>query len=260
MARHQENVAILDRDTAFRLNGTPAPNLPTTVIDLTDDAPRNFMRHLSTLNSTLPEVIDLTPPPVLKLRQKLRQIHKQQNEEDIIGVLKVCAACQEPVVYFAAVYAPCGHDYCKDCIRQLFFGATRDESLFPPRCCRKAIPMASAQVFFTEEFVAYFSIKAVEWTTLNRTYCAWITCAAFIPPANIKLDTAVCSRCFFHTCIHCKNHAHEGRDCPQDPALQGLEEVARQAGWQRCFRCGRFVELILGCNHMTYVSTSLSCS
>jgi len=117
VARHQENIAIFDRNAAFLLNGTPGPNLPSPVIDLTDDAPHYVMGRLSAINSTLPEVIDSTPPPQLKLGQKLHLMHRQQNEEDIIGVRELCAACQEPVAYFAAVYAPCGHDYCKDCIR-----------------------------------------------------------------------------------------------------------------------------------------------
>ena len=165
---------------------------------------------------------------------------------------KICASCQEPVAYFDAVYGLCGHDYCKHCVKQLFFMATRDESLFPPRCCRKAIPLAAASVFFTEEFITHFKAKAVEWSTPNRTYCAWVTCAAFIPPGNLNHEIGVCPNCGFWTCTFCKNHSHGARDCPQNIALQGLIAVAQAAKWQRCYRCNRFVELLHGCNHMTY--------
>ncbi|KAI4167572.1 MAG: hypothetical protein LQ343_007111 [Gyalolechia ehrenbergii] len=34
-------------------------------------------------------------------------------EDPILGVKKACACCNDSVHYFAAVYAPCGHDYCR---------------------------------------------------------------------------------------------------------------------------------------------------
>ena len=173
------------------------------------------------------------------------------NNDAVIGIRKRCTSCDKPVAYFAAVYAPCGHDYCKDCIKRLFLMAIRDELAFPPRCCRQFIPLAAAEVFFTAEFTQYFKDKAVEITTPNKTYCAWPTCSAFIPSGNINGETAICPDCGLWVCTICKNRTHQGRDCPEDTALNELLDTAKQAGWQRCYRCKRFVELSLGCNHMT---------
>ena len=172
------------------------------------------------------------------------------DEESLFGVQKTCVACSEEVPYVSSVYAPCGHDYCKDCAKKIFVNATRDEALFPPRCCRQQIPLAAVDVFLTPEFVAHFEAKSVEFQTADRTYCAWPTCSAFIPPSSITGETAVCLECGYWVCIHCKGRTHQGQDCPQDPALQRLKEMAREEGWQQCYQCSRIVELTSGCNHM----------
>jgi hypothetical protein len=40
--------------------------------------------------------------------------------------------------------------------------------------------------------------------------------------------------------------------------LQQLLEFANANEWQRCYSCKTIVELDTGCNHMTYVTTSLT--
>lgn len=171
-------------------------------------------------------------------------------EDPILGVKKACACCNDSVHYFAAVYAPCGHDYCSECAKRLFTLSTKDESLFPPRCCRQPIPLAAVEVFLTAEFIQHFREKSVEYTTVNKTYCAWPTCSAFIPPNKINGDIAVCPECSFWVCTMCKGATHQGRDCPKDTALSGVQALAKQEGWQRCYRCKRYVELKHGCNHI----------
>ena len=226
------------------------------------------MQRLAAVNVGRPGLIDLTPRPRLTLGQQLRRKRSVEGntfksvpaDESVIGIKKPCASCNEHIPYFDAVYAPCGHDYCKICVKRLFTMAIRDESLFPPRCCRQPVPLAAADVFLTSEFVRIFQEKFVEFTTPNRTYCAWPTCAVFIPPKNINGDIGVCPSCGFWACTICKGRSHEGQDCPQDTALKSLMETARQAGWQRCYRCRRLVELAHGCNHMTYVSSLIPCT
>ena len=272
-ARSQENQAVRDRrtaeaiDTTEHLQNGERPrtfnNLarPREIIDLTDNVDDDRMRRLATVNNGAPGFIDLTPRPRLTLGQQLRRKRSRegntfkpaQSDEAIIGVKKTCASCNDPVLYFEAVYAPCGHEYCKVCVNQLFSLAARDESVFPPRCCKQSIPLAAADVFFTPEFVKEFGEKPIEYTTPNRTYCAWPACSVFIPQNQINNDVGVCPSCSFWTCTMCKSQSHAGRDCPQDTALNSLVETARQAGWQRCYHCRRFVELTRGCNHMTYV-------
>ena len=159
-----------------------------------------------------------------------------------------CVACQESVVGFDLTSVPCGHDYCKDCIRHLFTAALDDESLFPPRCCNQAIPASSAGPFLSEALRGSFDEKLVEFNTSDKTYCSRASCSAFVPSSNIAHEIAMCPRCRTRTCTICKAKAHEGRDCPRDTGLQDVLNMAAKEGWQRCYRCGRMTELMDGCN------------
>ncbi|KAL8936530.1 MAG: hypothetical protein Q9211_004139 [Gyalolechia sp. 1 TL-2023] len=170
--------------------------------------------------------------------------------DPILGVKKTCASCNDSVDYFAAVSAPCGHDYCSGCAKRLFTLSTKDESLFPPRCCQQPIPLAAVEVFLTAEFIQQFRKKCVEYTSVDKTYCPWSSCSAFIPPDKINGDIAVCPECSFWVCTMCKGATHQGRDCPKDRALHGVVALAKEKGWQRCYHCKRYVELKHGCNRI----------
>lgn len=51
-----------------------------------------------------------------------------------------CTSCMETTPEPRLIHAPCSHEYCHDCVKSLFTSAMRDESLFPPKCCRQVIP------------------------------------------------------------------------------------------------------------------------
>ena len=164
---------------------------------------------------------------------------------------QACVACGKEEFEF--VVAPCSHDYCKGCIRQLFKAAATDESLFPVRCCRQPIPLALVQWHLDVDLIEQFEQKAIELGTTDRTYCSDHSCSMFIHPDSIKGHIAVCGTCRRQTCVTCKCRAHQG-DCPNDEELQGFLRSAKVEGWQRCWGCGSMVELRTGCNHMTYVN------
>ena len=168
-----------------------------------------------------------------------------------------CEACHEVKKYFDVIAGPCRHEYCRDCLRDLFSAALTDESLFPPRCCRQAIPVDSVSVFLTKELKDQFEAKKVEFSTPNRTYCCLLACSAFVGADAIDNDVATCSVCYTQTCTICKSQAHLGAECPEDTALQAVIDLANENNWQRCYSCGRRVELEIGCNHMTYEITTL---
>jgi hypothetical protein len=163
-----------------------------------------------------------------------------------------CEACREEKKFFDVARVPCRHEYCRDCLEDLFKTAMTDESLFPPRCCRQQIPMVAVRIFLSSELVQAFERKKIEFETPNRTYCCLSTCSAFINTQNITDEGAACPQCGSMTCTTCKAAAHAG-DCPNDAALQQVLDIARENGWQRCYSCWRLVELDHGCNHMTFV-------
>ncbi|KAL2838621.1 hypothetical protein BJY01DRAFT_257966 [Aspergillus pseudoustus] len=139
---------------------------------------------------------------------------------------------------------------CVACQTELFQISLTNESLFPPRCCRRPIDLDLARIFITPELVEQYIKKKVEFETPNRTYCHAKQCSTFTPAAAIKSNIATCLECRFTTCTACKERAHTG-DCPTDTELQQLLAAAKANGWQRCFNCWLIVELTHGCNHMT---------
>ncbi|RYP17646.1 hypothetical protein DL767_009972 [Monosporascus sp. MG133] len=187
------------------------------------------------------------PPPPARSRPR------QQQKRN-------CEACGERKHFAELARAPCRHEYCRGCLSRLFEGATVDETLFPPRCCRQPIPLHQNLVFLDADVAQRFRRKAVEFSTPNRTYCHNGRCRAFGPPARYVRDdgdeggtavAACCGECGARTCTECKAAAHGGGDCPNDVQLQQVIQLAREQGWQRCQNCWGMVELNMGCNHMT---------
>ncbi|RYC63074.1 hypothetical protein CHU98_g3131 [Xylaria longipes] len=146
--------------------------------------------------------------------------------------------------------APCRHEYCRECLSDLFKTAMVDESYFPPRCCREDIPVDANRLFLSGDLVQQFKKKSIELSTANRIYCYQPSCSTFIPPSTIKDGVALCPECTVQTCITCKGASHKG-DCPADGALQQVLQIARQERWQRCPKCSTMVELNTGCFHIT---------
>lgn len=266
--RAQENAAIEDRLAASRIARVDDIPHPAPLIDLTDDSDDVVMTGFASINAAPqpPDLVEIDPTPTRPIRHPPRYrvrsgpvlfpprsstVAPAPDKESLFGVAKTCVSCNEEVSYTSAVYAPCGHDFCKDCAKTIFVNAVREEALFPPRCCRQPIPIAAVDVFLTQEFINHFEEKSVEFTTTDRTYCAWPTCSTFIPPSSINGDVAVCPKCGYWVCTMCKGPTHQNRDCPQDKALNNLIQTADKAGWRRCYQCHRYVELTLGCNHIT---------
>lgn len=160
-----------------------------------------------------------------------------------------CEACRDMHKFFDVARAPCRHEYCRNCLRELFEMSMTDESLFPPRCCRQTITLSAVRIFLPGELVQAFKRTKVEFETPNRTYCHIGDCSSFITPDDIQGEVARCQQCHSSTCTTCKAEAHQG-DCPNDTVLQQVLEMARENGWQRCYSCWRVVQLEHGCNHM----------
>ena len=168
-----------------------------------------------------------------------------------------CVICQDPI-FGAEVRAPCGHYYGIDCVTDLFQSATRDESLFPPRCCRQNIPFTQVQPHLAQALVATFQEKQVEFSTLKRVYCSSPTCSRFLGPISeglfaSKVYTCPAPGCARRTCGKCREQ-HSGdwtHACRPDADAAHVLELGRTAGWARCPGCSQMIELHIGCFHMT---------
>ncbi len=115
--------------------------------------------------------------------------------------LHECVACGDKKTYFEVFKAPCGEDYCKDCLPELFEQSYTDESLFPPRCCKQVIPSdgKGIELFLSKELRDKYESRRVEVETKDRTYCSDPNCGTFILPSKIQTKVAVCPDCKIQT-------------------------------------------------------------
>ena len=252
----EEEMASRDRSLAHRLNGNSRRAQPESVpskVD-TDDSEQvdgSTLSRLASLYVSEPLGEELwhqyqEASASTQAGSSTAKIYRRAKESSNHR----CEACGDTKPFYEIISGPCGHEYCRECIIALFESCMSDESLFPPRCCRQVIPVAIAAVFMSRDLRERFAEKAIEYNTENRVYCSNGSCSKFIQPDNIRDAAAICSSCRAQTCIHCKTASHPG-DCEHDPALAQLLTLANAEGWQRCFRCGRIVDLDVGCNHMT---------
>lgn len=161
-----------------------------------------------------------------------------------------CVACQEHHIYFNIVQMSCSHCYCRICLVQLFETSLKDQSLFPPQCCRKVIPLSLVRTLLGISTSQKVVAKEIEINDVYRTYCFNPTCSTYIFPYQRDGNCGTCPDCKAQTCIICKESFHQGKCVEKVPDEVML--LARTEGWKRCSRCQYMVELSTGCNHITY--------
>ena len=164
-----------------------------------------------------------------------------------------CVSCLDRFPRALMVSLKCSHRYCGDCAKGLFVRATRDEDLYPPRCCKQAIPLQLVAKHMQPDELATFELASVEYTTRKRIYCSNLECNSFIHPESIELDSAraTCPKCATATCSRCNNAYHPGTGCPEDEGLHETQALAQTMGWRSCNNCDRVIQLRTGCNHIT---------
>ncbi|KAJ5710907.1 hypothetical protein N7488_005063 [Penicillium malachiteum] len=173
-----------------------------------------------------------------------------QRTESPSGTKTECVVCLE-IPQTSTLTNTCGHGFCVDCMREMFLKATKDEELFPPRCCGKTFPPEFAERVLDHGELNAFDEKANEWKSQNRLYCADATCSRFIPSSSIENEVGTCPGCTKQTHTICGSFVHPDADCPLDPGVQDILQMAGESRWQRCFKCRTIVELTIGCNHIT---------
>lgn len=248
--RREEEQANMDRQMAINLNSRGVfrpPSKPSQ--EKKDDLDDGLLSKLAALYVGHADDVD-EPCEAESSSWAASRASMEAMLSEIRERPRECISCGEKFNSTAGSRCPCSHEYCRACLRNLFEASLSDESLFPPRCCGQPIPAKEIRYFLSSELVEKYETRKIELATPNRTYCHAPTCSAFIPPQQIRGDVAKCAHCRTKTCAICKGSAHDG-DCPQDSAIQELLRVAAENGWQRCFKCGRVVELDHGCNHMT---------
>ncbi|KAF2422873.1 hypothetical protein EJ08DRAFT_672707 [Tothia fuscella] len=160
-----------------------------------------------------------------------------------------CVVCLDQFLVHEVLRLECKHVYCYGCMKQLFMRSTKDEGLFPPRCCKLPTPLILISGAFREQERAAFELATVEFSATNRTYCHVSACATFLLPSETEGTRAKCGQCSEFTCIICKSFFHEG-ECDKDSEFLATLSLGVTEGWQRCQKCGLMFDLFTGCFHM----------
>ncbi|KAN0081956.1 hypothetical protein V8E54_003254 [Elaphomyces granulatus] len=192
-----------------------------------------------------------SPPKTVKAEENKDKKKKTKKLPRPRPRTQACVSCMEAQPMRHVVQAPCSHHYCRDCISTLFDKSTSDVSLFPAQCCGQRIPISLVRKILTARLIRSLKEKEAEFAVpaAARIYCAHATCASFIGPKFYITgeNVAVCPSCSKHTCSLCKTPAHGGSDCPKDLDLQKTLQMAKKAGWKRCYNCRAVVQRISGC-------------
>ncbi|KAK0452403.1 hypothetical protein EV421DRAFT_1898139 [Armillaria borealis] len=167
-----------------------------------------------------------------------------------------CSVCLDNIEGHV-ITAPCGHTYDAACMEALISAATKDESLFPPKCCRDPIPIESVQSHIDATVLATFKEKSIEFSTPIRVYCSNPKCSRFLGPKNDGKSPSApltCS-CTTITCNSCRGNIANGdvlsHSCASDALEQEVRALADKKKWATCPGCSNLVELSIGCSHMT---------
>jgi len=132
--------------------------------------------------------------------------------------------------------------------------STRDESLFPLRCCtRNNFELEDIAPLLPSGLRVLLREKAIEFGTPsgNRVYCTNSTCSTFLGHSSDSQTNVICPRCGTMVCSMCKNAAHLNEPCTEDAAVLQVRALALAEGWQTCPSCRALVELSQGCFHIT---------
>ncbi|MCJ1370158.1 hypothetical protein MMC20_001370 [Loxospora ochrophaea] len=245
-----EEVALRDHLLARNLNDqdrfvVKEPEITKTDISLICDEVFEQLTKFNQVNGEIPSFGDHEA-----VSSSTSSSKTSLDQRDESSLHHDCVVCFEAKHWFDVFETPCHHNYCRDCIQEMFEQATVDETRFPPQCCTQAIPLSSVQDMLSIGLSLRYALKHIEYSTRDRTYCSRPECSTFIAPGLIAGKVGTCPKCSTQTCSICKEAKHEKEDCPSDPDTQSMLSLAEEKHFQRCFACARMIELSIGCNHI----------
>ncbi|THH20263.1 hypothetical protein EUX98_g8615, partial [Antrodiella citrinella] len=251
-----ENTAVRDRQMALALSQSRAPPPPPPAQPR--QAPGGSHSGVSVVWDTSSATIgshpvgkheDARTSRAASSNSGLSRFGTIRSNATAAKVTNDCVICMEKIKG-VEVRAPCGHHYDVKCLVELFKSTLTDESLFPPRCCKRSFVFAEVRHYLGVILATSFEKKSNEFSVPNRVYCYQPTCSSFLGAATDAPSLMMCYECYSHTCGHCKEPAHGHVSCAAKHDATVLA-LAEQEGWKRCPGCHRLVELSMGCYHMT---------
>lgn len=185
-------------------------------------------------------------------------LHRERVVTDRYLSSRVCTVCREGVSTKKAAKLKCGHLWCRSCLKKRFKASIDDPQSTPPCCCTPdIIPLEHVNDLFSDTFKRNWNEKFAKSSAGDRVYCPKARCREWIRPTDYRhhsngRTSATCRNCDTRICGTCHKKWHESKHCPADADTAQFLQVAKEAGWKRCYNCKAMVELKEGGNHMTW--------
>lgn len=153
--RNRQDGSQVVRSSSFNSNSTKEKELDEKEIK------RNVRKGKKTIADSVEEKL-------LGSRKRSSSTGTVSNKKKKTTEESECAGCLE--THDQRFTLPCGHSYCKDCVRGFFLAALGERSLMPVRCCGKRIDQRLRRVVLNLKECAQFELALEELEAPNKLY------------------------------------------------------------------------------------------
>ncbi|CCM02211.1 uncharacterized protein FIBRA_04291 [Fibroporia radiculosa] len=156
-----EASACHDRDVAVAISrGRPPPLAPPVsglpALSMRLSASSSSSPIPDNLNSSRSERENILSPSSSRSVAPATP-HISETAKKLTLKPETCVICTDRI-HGSAIKAPCGHFYDVACLTDLFRSASKDETLFPPRCCTQPFVFADVRLHFDAELSSVLRI------------------------------------------------------------------------------------------------------
>ncbi|KAK1263526.1 hypothetical protein QJS04_geneDACA013574 [Acorus gramineus] len=177
----------------------------------------------------------------------------------------LCGICFEPKsrdeIFLAKT---CEHVFCVDCMGSYVASRIQENAtdvLCPDPNCDERLEMENCRLILPKEVFDRWGDALCEAVILGsaKFYCPFKDCSALLIDEGVVFEESECPHCHRLFCAKCKVPWHLGITCEEYQKLgvdeTGREDImlkklAKECRWQRCVKCGFYVEKIQGCTYM----------
>lgn len=207
----------------------------------------------------------VTPQPAVKPARPLPKLPAKAPAKPVTKSCTICFEDQQPNQF---VKLDCGHEYCKECLANIFDGALKDKSTRAFKCptpnCNHLLENDAQKISNDQKKHEQLSdIQLQEWLTKQEAIknCPTPNCGFSFINERADQFTMQCPDCkkeYCGKCLHIHNprvscqQAEQDRNLAQDKNAQERENAKWLKSHTRaCPKCKASIEKNEGCNHMT---------
>ncbi|KAK1263393.1 hypothetical protein QJS04_geneDACA013582 [Acorus gramineus] len=177
----------------------------------------------------------------------------------------LCGICFEPKSHDEIFLTKaCEHVFCMDCMGSYVASRIQDNAtdvLCPDPNCDERLKMENCHPILAKEVFDRWGDALCESVILGsaKFYCPFKDCSALLLDEGVVFEESECPHCHRLFCAKCKVPWHPGIGCEEYQRLgvdeRGREDImlktlAKECRWQRCVKCGFYVEKTQGCTYM----------